>query len=607
MKYNTTIDDVELLPKLPIDLFKWFGLAETANTEGIDQQYLKLHKKNQLDKQQLRIAWRILRDKYYSSAYKVYKSLPRIIEAGFFDDELEFNAVTQLHNTDLLTTPLHKIELNWKKHKTDISSEKYLVLLSTGGFSPLHKGHLAMMEVAKAEAEKKGYVVLGGYLSPSHDSYVLTKPHMQRFGSSSQRVFQLQRELQDDPWLMVDPWESQYVSTAINFTDVVERLVNYINRHISFIDKVEIAYVYGSDHSLFSRAFINHGIGICVQRFGFSNQQKIEKIDKKISSSSHIIFSSQITPASNLSSQEIRENLSIAVIKENVSQSSTQQIYCVRDDLAWATKPWHEKLNDVECRQVMGLQQEFSKSLQNLIQRTVGIDCILIDVEVQQQIVHKLMTEGKIITNDLLTDGHYRLQVTRLFELADGQLLPTKLVARPGHETLSGQLKKIPTGIYSLVDDDIASGITVNSIEKMLPKRIRTKNTVSLLEEYLRVKLSENSTVYDVVDARDFLLGSKQGGLVLNLQDSILGRAIFAQPYVSLASRAKIHPEKERDFSVAIWQLNLEFCRRFPKVLKLKDCDKACQNLLYKTGFSRTSTLEKICQRHIDQLKSAYQ
>jgi len=604
MKYSTTIDNAELIPKLPRDLFQWFGLGGNAPAKEIDQHYIKLLNQKQLNKQQLRITWRILRDTYYAGAYEVYGSLPKIIEAGFFDDELEFNAVTQLHNTDLLTTPLHKIELNWRKHKTNISSGKHLVLLSTGGFSPLHEGHLEMLEIAKAEAEKKGFVVLGGYISPSHDSYVLTKAHMEQFGSSSQRVFQLQRELQDHPWLMVDPWESQYVPTAINFTDVVQRLTNYINRYLSFVGKIEVAYVYGSDHALFSRAFIKHGTGICVQRSGFSNQLMIAQTDKKLTSSAQIIYSSNFTLTANVSSQEIRKTLSNMVLPAKTSQSTSQQVYCVRDDLAWAIQPWLEKLSDAECQRVESLQQEFIKSLQNLIQQIVGMGCILIDVEVQQKNVQKLMIEGTIITNDLLTDGHYRLHVTRQFEFADGQIFPTKLIARTGFAALSSQFKNIPSGTYTLVDDDIASRITINSITKMLPKRIRIKRSISLLDKYIQLQLPKNTEMYDVVDARDFLLGSKQGGLVVNLLDGRLGRAIYAQPYVSLVARAKIHPNKEREFSINVWQLNLEFFRKFPKVLRLKDCDAACQNLLIKNAsFSRTTSLEQISQWHLAQLQ----
>ena len=46
------------------------------------------------------------------------------------------------------------------------------VLLMTGALNPVHNGHLASLEFARQACEAQGVVVLGGFLSPSHDSYV---------------------------------------------------------------------------------------------------------------------------------------------------------------------------------------------------------------------------------------------------------------------------------------------------------------------------------------------------------------------------------------------------------------------------------------------------
>ena len=46
------------------------------------------------------------------------------------------------------------------------------VLLSTGALNPVHLGHAALLRAARAALEQRGYVVLGGLMSPSHDSYV---------------------------------------------------------------------------------------------------------------------------------------------------------------------------------------------------------------------------------------------------------------------------------------------------------------------------------------------------------------------------------------------------------------------------------------------------
>ncbi len=54
-----------------------------------------------------------------------------------------------------------------------------MVLVATGSFNPVHKMHVHMLETAKSYLEsgarKRYTVVVGGWLSPSHDAYVSRK------------------------------------------------------------------------------------------------------------------------------------------------------------------------------------------------------------------------------------------------------------------------------------------------------------------------------------------------------------------------------------------------------------------------------------------------
>jgi len=52
------------------------------------------------------------------------------------------------------------------------------VLVLTGALSPVHVGHVASLDIARAVLEAEGLAVLGGFLSPSHESYV--RPKMAR-------------------------------------------------------------------------------------------------------------------------------------------------------------------------------------------------------------------------------------------------------------------------------------------------------------------------------------------------------------------------------------------------------------------------------------------
>ena len=88
------------------------------------------------------------------------------------------------------------------------------VLLTTGAMSPCHHGHAAMLCAARAALEAKGYHVLGGFLSPSHDLYAgpkaasLGTPH----AGAAHRVAigaLVAAECSEHPWLRVATWEAR--------------------------------------------------------------------------------------------------------------------------------------------------------------------------------------------------------------------------------------------------------------------------------------------------------------------------------------------------------------------------------------------------------------
>ncbi|MEO8354212.1 MAG: hypothetical protein ABI680_20985, partial [Chthoniobacteraceae bacterium] len=84
--------------------------------------------------------------------------------AGFFFDSDAENA--PLDDVDWLCTP---------RPKRAVTGERPAVILFTGAFCPVHTGHLAAMEEALVAAERAGFDIVGGYLSPGHDEYIRTK------------------------------------------------------------------------------------------------------------------------------------------------------------------------------------------------------------------------------------------------------------------------------------------------------------------------------------------------------------------------------------------------------------------------------------------------
>lgn len=130
-------------------LWNILNLDENFKCADVDIAYSKIENKTE----EAKLAWKILRDEYYSEVYKKYLSLETVIKAGFILDNLELEDLNY-YNLSLLTTPVSKlIDFNEKK-------ENPIVLLSTGGFDPIHDGHIYMMEFAKEALEKKGIMLL---------------------------------------------------------------------------------------------------------------------------------------------------------------------------------------------------------------------------------------------------------------------------------------------------------------------------------------------------------------------------------------------------------------------------------------------------------------
>jgi hypothetical protein len=49
---------------------------------------------------------------------------------------------------------------------------QFAVVLITGSMNPVHKSHIRMLELAAETLQKNNWVVLGGFVSLSHDSHV---------------------------------------------------------------------------------------------------------------------------------------------------------------------------------------------------------------------------------------------------------------------------------------------------------------------------------------------------------------------------------------------------------------------------------------------------
>ena len=74
---------------------------------------------------------------------------------------------------------------------------------------------------------------------------------------------------------------------------------------------------------------------------------------------------------------------------------------------------------------------------------------------------------------------------------------------------------------------------------------------ILILNSYLK----NDEILYDVVDAIDFILFSKKGGLVVNFKNNNI-RVPYLFPFVNLTYRSSISPEDQISFSRDVIKIN---------------------------------------------------
>ena len=551
-----------------LDIDKNFKCAD------VDIAYSKIENKTE----EVKLAWKILRDEYYSEVYKKYLNIDTVIKAGFILDSLELEDLNY-YNLSLLTTPVSKL-------KDFNEKEKPIVLLSTGGFDPIHDGHIYMMEFAKEALEKNGYKVIGGYFSPSHPTYVSTKPYYKI--NAYQRLDLCQECVKDSNWLMIDPWESIYVKTYINFTDVINRFELYLKKHVS--SRIQVAYVFGGDNSEFMYCFEDKGIGVCVEREGYSKQ--FNEMKNKFKGKNNFFINNK-SIVSTYSSRNIRQRQNYQYKQPEFNKE--EGCYVIRNE---GLIPFEKYKNHIDEQTLEKAQKSFLEELIILFKEAFNnkLDVKTIDMNKQLEEARERLKEQQTISLDTYYRGTYDIQTSRLFDISDIQKKYISLIGRIGFETIEEQISKIKDGRYILVDDDSATGKTIREVMSKLPERINIEK-IELLADVLKEK------IFDIVDLRDFIIGVQNGGLVVRLPNNEVARAPYMLPYVCLKTRASISPSKEMEMSIKLWEMNKKFYQEIGNKITLNQTDDGFKKLMNYVGFDDNTSLVDICNWHINRLK----
>jgi hypothetical protein len=123
------------------------------------------------------------------------------------------------------------------------------VLLTTGALNPVHRGHVAMFDKARASLESNfDLEVVGGFLSPSHDLYLRGKYRdRSSFYAAAQRLELCLAATKEHPLLAVSSWESSVPNRWPDFPEVTAALVRALTDRFPGEDLL-VLYLCGQDH-----------------------------------------------------------------------------------------------------------------------------------------------------------------------------------------------------------------------------------------------------------------------------------------------------------------------------------------------------------------------
>jgi len=408
-----------------------------------------------------------------------FQGLEDLEEAGWFQ---EANSNPDKFGMLWAMTPTYKL--------LDPLDDRDIILVSTGGYAPIHDGHIAMMEAAKAHMESRGFRVRGGYVSPGHDEYVVYYKGVQIF--APERLAYANKKLKDHDWLMVDPWEALGCNCAVNFTTVIDHLEKLLG--------CRVCYVVGSDNARFSMAFKKHGMLCVVRRTPDVLPNPKYRSKNYISEETEHVYFANNSPIAGSST---------AVRSEMLFGKSQKKKLILRVDAA--SEPYLERLLHIlkdyylEVTLVRVKDQKIPGEILNL-------------VSLDQMIPSSFGNLG--LSRNYAEGGYHKLGYTN----------------RPNSPSLKEQLSAFAGMEVSLFDDDVVSGNTMRKATDLL------REFGCRVVSYHALSFSDDGSC-EIMDSRDFLPVT-EGGLV------VCGKRVpYIYPFVCPHVRASVLPEKAVEFS----------------------------------------------------------
>lgn len=176
------------------------------------------------------------------------------------------------------------------------------VLLTTGALNPIHRGHVAMFDRARDVLESEyGIDVVGGFLSPSHDTYLSGKHgDPRKFFPAAQRLALCAAATEDHPFLAVASWESSVSGRWPDFPEVTATLERVLDERFPG-EGIGVIYLCGQDHFRYAARARLPGVAV-VTRAGRAERSDTARTIFAVPTASD-------DPYGQMSSTQVREAL----------------------------------------------------------------------------------------------------------------------------------------------------------------------------------------------------------------------------------------------------------------------------------------------------------
>lgn len=523
----------------------------------------------------------ILEDKFYLAYYLQTLSQERLRAAGYIENA----SVSHDEKKQTQWSILPLLKIGKELHDVQTEKKELIVLLSTGGFYPIHQGHFFMMSKAKKALELEGKKVIGGFFSPSHQNYIRSKFYAKNY-TQREHIDLLAQSVANHPWLDIWLWEYLENKEPINFTDVIIRLEFELAKHLKTTLPVKVAYVFGGDNATFSYAFLERGTGICLSRPGAEKIFDQVRKDPLFLGKNNIYFLNEGSLAF----------ASAAIRKKNTfsEKNGCKTIHLREDDLFYQL--WLKKKSPGDLiRKKNQFLEQFAHTLKTAYSREANEFSIQIKSSSHQALeIKKLFPDKTILSVDPCYVAEFNLGVSRYFRFGLPEI-KLGFSARPEEQSLTQQLLSLPKQSYCLVDDDCFTGKTIEFIKKILHKE-------HIVEEiYVSTTGQAKNEIAEIIDLRDFIVGSYYGGLVALLPNKKIARVPYIYPFVLPSLRYHCPAEANFSLSLEIWKSNSEFFSGCLENLLIKHCDKPFVNLATYLGFSVECSLREFCDFYVKQ------